>query len=291
MGTGAMKRTGRSPATARETNPALVGFGPVSTAVPAAAVAAVPSSSSSPGDGSKRANRENIVDVIYQTLESALAARDVPTGALRCATEVPPEPLVWIQRWGDYSAKYGLAYQYNTGAFGAYFNDATSMVLDADGQRVEYAERQKGREVKESFCVDTHPEELKKKVNLLQYFTNYLPGRAPAVGVVVDAAAAAARAVGQPTVYVRKWLKTRHAVFFRLTDNTLQVHYNDNTGIILSGKGGVITFIDKKNQMITLWLADMARHEHSQSIASRLAYIRDMLKSLISRRGQPDGAE
>jgi polo-like kinase 1 len=233
-------------------------------------------------------NQENIVDSIHQTLVNILEAQSKGEHVAGSYMFPPTEPAVWIQRWGDYSAKYGLAYQYNTGSFGAYFNDSTIMVMDPEGSRVEYVERQKGREVKDFFNVEQHPIELKKKVNLLQYFTNYLPSKSPAVGVVVDPKSAALRVSGQPLVYVRKWLKTRHAVFFRLTDNTLQVNFTDNTGIILSAKGAVVTFIDKKNQMLTLWLTDVWRNEHGPSISSRLHYIRDMLASLISKRGQPE---
>lgn len=237
--------------------------------------------------------RENIVDLIHATLVAALDAQAAENASQAKPLSIPtgqpaPEPVVWIQRWGDYSAKYGLAYQYNTGSFGAYFNDSTIMVMDPDGQRVDYVERQKGREVKDSYDVDAYPADLKKKVNLLQYFTNYLPAKSPAVGLVRDAKEAAGRAAGQPLVYVRKWLKTRHAFFFRLTDNTLQVNFTDNTGVILSAKGTVVTYIDKKNQMLTLWLAEVWTHEQKNSISSRLHYIRDMLASLISKRGQPE---
>ena len=228
-------------------------------------------------------SRENIVDVIHKTLIRALENSQNVANAVP-HTSAAAAPAVWIQRWGDYSSKYGLAYQYNTGSFGAYFNDASIMVLDPSGQNAEYFERQKGREVKECFAVNAHPVDLKKKVNLLQYFTNYLPQKASPVGTVEDPILAARRVANEPLVYVRKWLKTRHAIFFRLTDNTLQVNFTDNTGVILSAKGAAVTFIDKKNNMLTLWTDEVFVHENSASIISRLHYIKDMLACLINKR-------
>lgn len=302
MGQGGSRNNGRRPPQSRASPMANrdLNFGvpPMSTvsaaqsipSISSAAPTTAPSSSSSSADGAaSRKNRENIVDQIHQTLVRALeeSAKLTASGAAKTGVRsgpAPSEPLVWIQRWGDYSSKYGLAYQYNTGSFGAYFNDSTIMVMDPEGKDVEYHERQKGRELKQSFAVDAFPQDLKKKVNLLQYFTNYLPTKAPAVGVVKDPKVAAARVSAQPLVYVRKWLKTRHAIFFRLTDNTLQVNFTDGTGVILSSKGSIVTFIDKKNQMFTLWLQDVWQHEQGASISSRLHYIKDMLECLINKR-------
>jgi polo-like kinase 1 len=231
----------------------------------------------------QKKSRENIVDLIHKTLTAALHDQ---ANHVFCAPPPrdAPAPSVWIHRWGDYSSKYGLAYQYNTGSFGAYFNDASIMVLSPSGERAEYFERQKSKEIKEAFNVDNYPVELKKKVNLLQYFTNYLPQKSAPVGQVDDQQAAADKVRHNNLVYVRKWLKTRHAIFFRLTDNTLQVNFTDSTGLILSEKGNVVTFIDKKNQMVTLWTSQVAAHENGSSISSRLHYIKDMLACLINKR-------
>lgn len=115
-----------------------------------------------------------------------------------------------------------MAFQYNTGSFGTFFNDGSVMVLHPENTKFEYFERKGGKEVRETCSVDTYPSELKKKLNLLQYFTNYMPSRCESLGPAPDTPAAAARVAGQPVVIVRKYLKTRHAIFFRLSDNTMQ---------------------------------------------------------------------
>jgi hypothetical protein len=37
--------------------------------------------------------------------------------------------LLWISRWLDYTAKYGLSYQLSDGSMGIIFNDNTRMLL------------------------------------------------------------------------------------------------------------------------------------------------------------------
>lgn len=43
-----------------------------------------------------------------------------------------------MKKWVDYSSKYGLGYLLSDGSTGIYFNDASKMVLDDQGQKVDY---------------------------------------------------------------------------------------------------------------------------------------------------------
>jgi len=43
-------------------------------------------------------------------------------------------------------------------------------------------------------------------------------------------------------VYVRKWVKTRHAIMFRLTNNTIQVNFFDTTKLVLAEDGNIVTY-------------------------------------------------
>lgn len=45
---------------------------------------------------------------------------------------------VYVKKWVDYSSKYGLGYLLSDGSTGIYFNDASKMVLDDQGQKVDY---------------------------------------------------------------------------------------------------------------------------------------------------------
>lgn len=52
-----------------------------------------------------------------------------------------PMPAVWVAKWVDYSQKYGLGYKLSDGTGGVFFNDATKMLLDPSGVKLEYIER------------------------------------------------------------------------------------------------------------------------------------------------------
>ena len=41
---------------------------------------------------------------------------------------------IYVKKWVDYSSKYGLGYLLSDGTTGIYFNDATKMLIDENGQ-------------------------------------------------------------------------------------------------------------------------------------------------------------
>ena len=132
-------------------------------------------------------------------------------------------PDVWVSKWVDYSSKYGLGYLLCDGHIGVVFNDSTKIVLHPDASRVEYVERRKvgggSYDDKRSFQLASHPAELTKKVTLLKHFKNYLLEHTPPGQEAPSAAGAGATSM----IYVKKWLRTRHAFIFRLSNKTIQV--------------------------------------------------------------------
>ena len=50
-------------------------------------------------------------------------------------------PEVWVKKWVDYSAKYGLGYLLSNNAAGVFFNDSTKIILDPKGYHFDYMER------------------------------------------------------------------------------------------------------------------------------------------------------
>jgi polo-like kinase 1 len=49
-------------------------------------------------------------------------------------------------------------------------------------------------------------------------------------------------------VYVKKWMRTRHAIMFRLSNKIVQVNFQDHTEIILSSESKVVTYVNKKGE-------------------------------------------
>jgi len=150
----------------------------------------------------------------------------------------------------DYTSKYGLGFLLSNGSAGVYFNDSTKIVQSPDGALFNYMERKKKNGVEapcSTYVMTAYPTELQKKVTLLRHFRNYLLD--PESRRKSDPAEAGAT-FGQPNTefgsapmelgskmmeeqtgitlpFVKKWVRTRHAILFRLSDQTVQVVFFD----------------------------------------------------------------
>ena len=66
-----------------------------------------------------------------------------------------------------------------------------------------------------------YPKELQKKVTLLQHFRSYLENNNPpqkSEDVEMSDGNTAA-------IYVKKWMRTKHAIMFRLSNKIVQVNF------------------------------------------------------------------
>ena len=48
---------------------------------------------------------------------------------------------IYVEKWVDYSTKYGLGYHLSNGTTGVFFNDSTKIVLQVNGSTINYMER------------------------------------------------------------------------------------------------------------------------------------------------------
>ena len=141
-------------------------------------------------------------------------------------------PEAWGKKWVDYSSKYGLGYRLSNGACGVFFNDSTKIVLDPAGHMFDYMERQgpERQDVIQNHTLTNFPKELQKKVTLLQHFRSYLEGEEkPELKENQEAAPAENKEGGKraitDVIYVKKWMRTRHAIMFRLSNKIVQVNF------------------------------------------------------------------
>lgn len=149
---------------------------------------------------------------------------------------------IHVKKWVDYSTKYGLGYLLSDGSTGVYFNDSTKIILDRENETFEYIEKKTGEKVDtiSRYTLNEYPQEreLQKKVTLLQHFRNYLYADANKLEAT------------QPRdtnfCYVKKWMKTKHAIMFRLSNKIVQVNFTDRTQIILSSEQKLVTYINLK---------------------------------------------
>lgn len=204
---------------------------------------------------------------------------------------IPPSNLGvsrWVTRYVDYTSKYGLGFLLNDGSAGVYFNDSTKAVLAAKGESFIYVERKKSHDdengnieqVCEEHTLTTFPECLQKKVTLLKHFRNYLIEQQTRDGDI-DYQVGECNQNEKSPLFLKKWVRTKHAILFRLSNKTVQVVFYDHTEILLSSEGRIVTYVDKKRGRTTYYLEDVLMNEQND-VKKRLKYAEGILHQLIS---------
>jgi len=240
--------------------------------------------------GARGAGAVEDEDALRQMHASLVAAlQGGESAGASAAGAVLPLPSVWVSRWVDYSKKYGLGYRLSSGAHGVFFNDATKILLGDDHDRFEYIERMRGDDgvkydQRRPSSVSGHAADLAKKVTLMKHFKNYLdeqPGEAEAA-----LAGEMPGDASQAGVYVRKWMRTRHSVIFRLSNNAFQVSFLDDTEVFLwpearhlTAGEQLITFKSRGTPRRTLTSAQAVA---LPDVAKRVKYVRDILAQLVT---------
>ncbi|KAF0979679.1 hypothetical protein FDP41_001347 [Naegleria fowleri] len=207
-------------------------------------------------------------------------------------------PSVWISYWADFSSKYGLAYMLNNGSVGALFNDSTKILFNPTTEEVNYYERKISGETvyeeKTSFPITNFPQALQKKITLIKYFTGYLEklkqneSELPPLSSSSDSGKSSyipkepllplTRAA--EGIFVKRWLRTQHAIIFRLSNKAVQVCFFDQTEIILCGEANNVAFTTADG-VRTCYALNKVIKNPSQEISKRLKYTKDVLCRLI----------
>ena len=182
-------------------------------------------------------------------------------------------PEVWIRKWVDYSSRYGLGYELNTGAVGVFFNDASKLVLSPEGHQFAYIEKLDHCEEVLTYALTDYPKALQKKVILLQHFRSYLDSECGERTTCEDSS-------GEKPVYVKKWMRTKHAALFRLSCKVVQVVFQDKTQVILSSAAKVASYIDKAG-IKTNYILNNTLETANIALAKRLKYAKDLLVHMM----------
>jgi len=120
--------------------------------------------------------------------------------------------------------------------------------------------------------------ELQKKVTLLQHFRNYLYADYK-VDFDKDSADGG-------YCYVKKWMKTKHAIMFRLSNKIVQVNFTDKTEIILSSEQKLVTYINLKGERSEYPLATALDSKNAE-MAKRLKYTKEILTHMLNGTNVP----
>lgn len=168
-------------------------------------------------------------------------------------------------------------------------------MLLPQGESFIYVERKKANDeggsrieqVPEVHSLSNHPESLQKKVTLLKHFRNYLIEQHKNDEVEEETTFKKTDAddedATRTTIFLKKWVRTKHAILFRLSNQTVQVVFYDHTEILLSSEAKIVTYVNKKHERETYRLEDvMLATEHSD-IKKRLKYTEGILQQLVTK--------
>lgn len=85
----------------------------------------------------------------------------------------------------------------------------------------------------------------------------------------------------RPLIYLKKWMKTRHAILFRLSNKIVQVNFTDKTEVILSSELKMLTYVNKKQERSHYPLAT-ALESTNQEMTKRLKYTKEILAHMLN---------
>lgn len=202
-----------------------------------------------------------------------------------------PRQEIYVKKWVDYSTKYGLGYLLSNGSSGVFFNDCTKIILDPSKENFEYIEKRSSdrTDVVVAYSLNSYPKTLHKKVTLLQHFRSYLEGVRTLPLKAVDDAEPLPQQKKDHLVYLKKWMKTRHAIMFRLSNKIVQVDFQDKTQIILSSESRLVTYVNKKGEKSDYPIATALESDNAE-MSKRLKYTKEILTHMLQNNTGANGA-
>ena len=188
---------------------------------------------------------------------------------------------VYVIKWVDYSSKYGLGYLLSNHNVGIFFNDLSKIVYNPKGTNFLFVERNPNDRIElitPHFFNEDFNKEINKKVTLLNHFKKYLLEEENE-----NIQTNEKYNINEKNyVYVKKWMRTKQAILFRLSNKIIQVCFLDTTEIILKSDAKQITYINKKNERKN-YSYNSALESEDHEMNKRLKYTKEMLAHILSK--------
>jgi len=143
-------------------------------------------------------------------------------------------------------------------------------ILPFNGSDFIYVEKNYGKtqDTITTYSLDNYPKELTKKVALLKRFKEYLNGEEKKeIKVIGDK---------KKIVYVKKWIRSHHAIFFRLSNKIIHVTFEDCSEIIINTETREVHYLNKKGEHLHFDL-DTVNDSSNLEMTKRLKYTRQIL--------------
>ena len=224
---------------------------------------------------------------------------------------------VWVVKWVDFSSKYGIGYILNNGLIGVYFNDNSKILFNPKENRFTIDERKISdqQELLYTIGYNEYPDGLKKKIFLFHNFKKLLEEenkpnksnekkrqsmhksgmkekhRSKTKGKKENennkendfnrTVSVSDKFEEIDYIFVKKWLKTKHAIIFRFSNKVIQVCFKDNTQLIIHPLNQTVTYINKAEEKIKYPINKSLNTPNSE-MNKRVKYTKEVLAHMVS---------
>ena len=219
---------------------------------------------------------------------------------------------IYVTKWVDYSSKYGLGYLLNNGNIGVFFKDCTKILLNPKNNNISYVERKltEQKDIIYSFNLNGAPKELQKKIIIFQNFKKYFDEEIKSdkekeekekeekekedskLKMCKTTSKKKVKKIDKSrtmtnddiskidnNVFVRKWMKTKQAIIFRLSNKTIQVGFKDHSEVILYND--TVNYRNKKGE-VSIFKIEDALNSSNFEMNKRIKYTQNILTKMIN---------
>ena len=186
---------------------------------------------------------------------------------------------IFIRKWVE-TEKYGLGYVLSNENVGVFFNDSSKIIYVPNGRNFIYIDN--NDKITSHLFKENLSNDLSKKSMVLKTFKGYL------FGETKDEAKENNELDGindKNFIYLKRFVKTKHSILFRLSNKTVQISFHDNTELILSQENKTVTYINKKRQK-SLYPLNTALDSDNKEMTKRLRYTKKILLFMITSKGR-----
>ena len=82
-------------------------------------------------------------------------------------------------------------------------------------------------------------------------------------------------------IFVKKWMKTRHAIIFRFSNKLIQTIFKDKTQLLIHAFNNCVTYINKNEEKFVFEL-DKVFESNNYEVVRRVKYIKEILAHMAS---------
>ena len=192
--------------------------------------------------------------------------------------------LVWIDKYIDYTEKFGVGYVLSNGSIGFCYNDYTSNILDPNSHMFKYADFMSKDQNEYSgiqYNLHDYPKNILKKVKILKYFKKNIYEIARGISPSYGCESSSKKL--NLEIYVKRFLKTKQAMLFRLNNGYIQMCFKDGTQILLNLDTKRVSYLNKRGQRFYTTLIN-ALNSGDPQMQKRVKYTMEILNYLGAKK-------